>query len=289
MRRPSRTPSRADSGREFLGLPEPPTTTRLVDLAEDSSETEDDEWGADLPRLRRRTSPPREGLVAAWHNAKKKALASWNALNAFMTVPTWAALISIIIALIPPLQARISDIKPFVQAVKSAGQCSIPVTLVVLGAFFYTPPSPALPDDDDEEDNATGNGRGGIAGWVGRKLRALQRCSRSSSATQYPGENRTVFVACVSRMIVVPLVFLPVIAIVARYDFFKAAEDPIFILCAVLLVSSPTALTLAQLTQAASGDAFERLISKTISISYAVLTPPLTLVYVVVGLFFTRL
>lgn len=51
----------------------------------------------------------------------------------------------------------------------------------------------------------------------------------------------------------------------------------------------PPALTLAQITQAASGDAFERLISKTISWSYAILTPPLTLVYVVLGLVFGRL
>lgn len=56
----------------------------------------------------------------------------------------------------------------------------------------------------------------------------------------------------------------------------------------VLLVQPP-ALTLAQITQAASGDAFERLISKTISWSYAILTPPLTLVYVVLGLVFGRL
>jgi predicted permease len=53
--------------------------------------------------------------------------------------------------------------------------------------------------------------------------------------------------------------------------------------------SQPPALTLAQITQAASGDAFERLISKTISWSYAVLTPPLTLFYIFVGLLFGRL
>jgi len=57
----------------------------------------------------------------------------------------------------------------------------------------------------------------------------------------------------------------------------------------VLLVSSPPALTLAQITQAASGDAFERLISKTIFWSYCVLTPPLTILYVVIGLRLTKL
>lgn len=45
--------------------------------------------------------------------------------------------------------------------------------------------------------------------------------------------------------------------------------------------SQPPALTLAQITQAASGDAFERLISKTITWSYAVLTPPYVYVLIV--------
>lgn len=103
-----------------------------------------------------------------------------------------------------------------------------------------------------------------------------------------------MLVAVLSRMVIVPALLLPVIAVLAWYDLFEAAEDPVFILSAVLLVSSvrsrvalgskeraeadmqqPPALTLAQITQAASGDAFERLISKTISWSYAVLTPPL--------------
>ena len=83
-----------------------------------------------------------------------------------------------------------------------------------------------------------------------------------------------MFVAVVSRMIIVPLLMLPLLAAIAKWDLFEAAEDPVFILTAVVLVSSPPALTLAQITQAASGDAFERLISKTITWSYAVLTPP---------------
>ena len=80
-----------------------------------------------------------------------------------------------------------------------------------------------------------------------------------------------------------------------------------FVVSNVLLVSSPPALTLAQvrqsparyyrslefswiqITQAASGDAFERLISKTIFWSYCVLTPPLTILYVVIGLQLTKL
>jgi hypothetical protein len=89
----------------------------------------------------------------------------------------------------------------------------------VLGAFFYAPQAPDVRVDDS-------------LGYFERKLRFLK------SRGGYPGENKTVFVAVVSRMIIVPLLLLPFIALIARYDLFKAAEDPVFILSAVLLVSS---------------------------------------------------
>ena len=57
----------------------------------------------------------------------------------------------------------------------------------------------------------------------------------------------------------------------------------------MLLVSSPPALTLAQITQAASGDAFERLISRTIFWSYCVVTPPATIIYVLIGLLLSKI
>lgn len=128
-----RPPSRADSGRELLGLPEQPRHTPLVDLAEDSSESEAedaDEWDNDLPSLRRRTTPPRSPQARAWHTTKRHVKSAWTKFQSFMTVPTWAALISIFIALIPPLQAKVSAVRPFVAAVKSAGQCSSEYCLV---------------------------------------------------------------------------------------------------------------------------------------------------------------
>jgi predicted permease len=146
----------------------------------------------------------------------------------------------------------------------------------VLGAFFYTPPQP--PSTNSNLSTIPEN-----EGYIARHVRKLRNFELGNP--EYPGENRAVFVAVISRMIITPLLLLPFIAYMAKYDLFEAAEDPVFILAAVLLVSSvgsgkgqadiqPPALTLAQITQAASGDAFERLISKTISWSYAVLTPP---------------
>lgn len=104
----------------------------------------------------------------------------------------------------------------------------------MLGAFFYTPPDPAqaisLPIHEDETPRS-GNPLGG---YFERKFKAL----RHPGDPAYPGENRAVFVAVISRMIVVPAILLPAVALLARYDPFEVTEDPVFILAAVLLISS---------------------------------------------------
>jgi len=51
-----------------------------------------------------------------------------------------------------------------------------------------------------------------------------------------------------------------------------------------ILLCSPPALTLAQITAAVSGDAFERLISRTIFWSYCAVTPIVTVGSVLLGL-----
>lgn len=281
----SRTLSRTESGREFWGLPEAPRNHRIELIEEDSSDEEDEEWGNYAqPGLRLRLDPPSTKLQACWRGLQKKATSVGKSLNAFMTVPMYAALLSIFIAMVQPLQREMAKFKPLEQAIKGAGQCSIPVTLVVLGAFFYTPPSTHPPSSGPH----LGETPTRPSNFFERKFRAIAGL-RPSDQKAYPRENRTVFVAVISRMILVPMLMMPLLALMAKYDFFETAADPVFVLCTVLLVSSPPALTLAQITQAASGDAFERLISKTISWSYAVLTPPLTLIYVVIGLVFGRL
>jgi hypothetical protein len=61
----------------------------------------------------------------------------------FMTMPLYAALASFIVALTPPLQHVLSEhVQPVKGFLASAGSCSIPVTLVVLGAYFYQEQSP---------------------------------------------------------------------------------------------------------------------------------------------------
>lgn len=50
--------------------------------------------------------------------------ATAKSINAFMTVPMYAALLSIFIAVIPPLQAFLNKLEPFERAIKGAGACS---------------------------------------------------------------------------------------------------------------------------------------------------------------------
>ena len=66
-----------------------------------------------------------------WRKISAKAKVIGKSVNAFMTVPMYAALLSIFIAMIPPLQRLITKIKPFEQAVRSAGQCSSEFLLVI--------------------------------------------------------------------------------------------------------------------------------------------------------------
>ena len=112
----------------------------------------------------------------------------------------------------------------------------VPVTLVVLGAFFYSPPDPAqgiaLPVHDDAH---THKKRNPILSFFQRKLKAV---AQKPGNPNYPGENRAVFVAVISRMVIVPAILLPAVALMARYDPFTVTEDPVFILAAVLLISS---------------------------------------------------
>lgn len=102
-------------------------------------------------------------MQAFFRRTRHKLSHAARAVNQFMTVPMWSACISIVVAMIPPLQATLVRTKPLTQAITSAGQCSsessrgldmysgtwqlilgtVPLTLVVLGAFFYSPPPPA--------------------------------------------------------------------------------------------------------------------------------------------------
>ena len=72
-------------------------------------------------------------------------------------------------------------------------------------------------------------------------------------------------------------------------DVFRPCCSPVFVVVNTILLCSPPALTLAQITAVVSGDAFERLISRTIFWSYCVMTPPVTIGCVLLGLWLVKI
>jgi len=278
-------------------------------------------------RNRKTTTPTNSRLHSLVRRTRHRVKKSLHTMNEFMTVPLWAAAGSLFVALIPPLQHTLDEhVQPFKGALTAAGDCSIPLTLVVLGAYFYTPPSSegeksstdegVLPSTVTSSAGPYANGEGGNvitsngetaeretsrSSFFGsmRSMFSLHRrdskgifeSGRDFSRKEKvrPGETRTVVIAVVSRMLLTPLVLLPLMSLSAKFDIPKVFDDPVFVVSNVLLVSSPPALTLAQITQAASGDAFERLISRTIFWAYCVVTPPATIIYVLIGLIMAKL
>lgn len=178
-----------------------------------------------------------------------------------MTVPMWAALLSLIVACVRPFQHALQDhMQPVKGALVAAGNCSIPVTLVVLGAYFHTPPpenpapilappppppapAPVVEDDRDARRRSgshwssselsiatlTDNIREAIKLRVGgyKKLHSSptmrKRELREKAARK--GEGRTVFVAIMSRMILAPALVLPAIVALAYWDLQRVTDE----------------------------------------------------------------
>ena len=228
---------------------------------------------------RKRTEPSTSAFQARLRRGRHRAHRLWAGFRDFMTVPLWAAIASLVVACIRPLQHALEEhLPPVKNAIASAGDCSIPVTLVVLGAYFYSPPDTV---------DTTGTGTTAAIGTIGtvRRGRAreerlpehsLSRQSVARSASRVslfesvrdmfsmkhmggggkgkssdrslggaaakearPGETRTVVVAILSRMIITPLVLLPLMVLSTKYDLQKVFDECVFFLF-LLISPSPS-------------------------------------------------
>ncbi|PKI83151.1 hypothetical protein MVES_002919 [Malassezia vespertilionis] len=191
-----------------------------------------------------------EPRVSLWHKVWANGVVKpYHTVIEFMTVPLWTALLSFIVALIPPLQHFIVQMKPVVSAIEELGSCSIPLTVLVLGAYFVGEREQAVQLEEEGE-------------------------QRVSHIPDYSW--RTILAAVLARMILTPLIMLPILTYVCIVMREGVVDDPIFIACACLVIGSPPALTLAQISSQ-RGDPnsnVEYLISGTIFISYIVFTTP---------------
>jgi predicted permease len=108
-------------------------------------------------------------------------------------------------------------------ALNAAGNCSIPLTLVVLGAYFYEPPrNPAVRAEGPVNGIATRNSSSSL---ILNVKRLLNGGATRTSVSERPGETKTVVVAVLSRMVITPLLLLPVIALLTVLNVQPVFEE----------------------------------------------------------------
>ncbi len=185
-----------------------------------------------------------------------------------MTPPLWASVLSLVVALNQPLQHVLGvHMRPIRDAIAQAGDCSIPLTLVVLGAYFHRPPDksefPSSEPNGQQQASPVGIFRRifCLEGWKNDRGTPLQ-----ATRARNRGEGRTVFVSILARMVITPALLLPLLVFGQLQGYPRVfrecaplvanmsnvlishlhASSPVFILSLVLLLASPPALTLAQ-------------------------------------------
>ena len=242
-------PRRQNTANVFYSFPNTPahSVVRLPG-SESSFQTpygsdEDEEGDEELPRPRTIAEPTRSRLHSILRRTKRRIVKFVKAVNEFMTVPLWAALASLIVACVAPLQEFLkNDVEPLRGALNNAGHCSIPLTLVVLGAYFYTPP----PEDDkvisrrleSRPSDSTLSFSGSIRGLL--KLTDASKGKRRSRGNKsVPGETKTVIIAILSRMIITPALLMPLVVLCAKSDWHEVFDE--YVSC--FPISPPTLTT----------------------------------------------
>jgi predicted permease len=168
----------------------------------------------------------------------EKMKARIHKVNEFLTPPMWAALASLVVACIPPMQHVLeAHLSPVRGALTSAGNCSIPLTLIVLGGYFYPRKDGAnLPqirprghgeEPAPREDDCNGpralerpSSDATLAGtwsraWKGLKIKVAGTTLETAEIRK--GETATVFISVMSRMIITPILLMPACALLAKY------------------------------------------------------------------------
>lgn len=151
-----------------------------------------------------------------------------------MTVPLWAAVASLFVACFEPVKHALEvHMAPLNEAINVAGKCAVPLTLVVLGAYFFVP----HPESDCAANDLVVPHRKKTANqtWF-QHLRHLVSssltsdhqadASRRAAAQQTPPkETTTVALAVAARMLITPAVLLPFIMYATRSDWHAVFEE----------------------------------------------------------------
>lgn len=191
---------------------------------------------------------PEHTNIGAWEKIK----AGMHTVNEFMTPPMWAALASLVVACVRPIQHMLeAHLSPIRDALTTAGNCSIPLTLIVLGGYFnaandgaglpqlqsrdHDEDATPRPEEDDHEglrplerptSEATLVGTWSRA-WKGLRTKVARTNPRTPPRTpnMRKRETATVFVAVMSRMIATPLLLMPACVLLTKYATHDVFEE----------------------------------------------------------------
>ncbi|KAH3900595.1 AEC family transporter SCDLUD_003587 [Saccharomycodes ludwigii] len=170
----------------------------------------------------------------------------WNTFKSNMNPPLYAIFSSIIVASIPILKNQFYVDDGFIQhtlseSISELGMISIPLILLVLGSNLY--PS-------NETQSATHNYR------------------------------KMIIASILGRMLTPWIIILPIVVYCCKtLPSVSILGDPIFMVCAFLLCTSPPAIQLTQITQL--NEFFEAEMAGVLFWGYVVLTLPMTIITVI--------
>ena len=211
----ARAPVRRHSAHAFYSFPGTPYFSNVqlpsdpeVDSVFESSSGSDDDDEEDI-HIPAWSRPPPTFLQRVGRSLRTV----WRKITGFLTPPLWASLISLFVALCRPLQHLLEvHMHPVQGAISQAGNCSIPITLVVLGAYFYRPPEKSHSPSPSSSNWQTASFASGLREIFRLKAREQDE-QRVTPPREGKGEGKTIFVAILARMVIVPALFLPFIAL----------------------------------------------------------------------------
>lgn len=169
----------------------------------------------------------------------------WANFRNFMNPPLYAMVISIVIASVPKFQHLFFTKGTFVnttitKSITQLGSVSVPLILIVLGSNLY--PSNDIPPPS-------------------------------------PHYKQIVIGSILSRMIIPSIILLPLITLCVKFLKISILDDPIFLLVAFILTTSPPAIQLSQITQL--NNIYQKEMSGVLFWGYVVFSLPSTMIVVV--------
>ena len=173
-----------------------------------------------LPRYESVTESDGEAILPTHSRSKHCFHHSWHLivrvgaiLNSFMTVPLWSALLSLLVACIEPLKhALLNHLQPVDNAIANAGKCSVPLTLVVLGAYFHVP--------DESTKTRT------FMELIRDIRHVFRRKNLPSQENEIkPGETKTIVLAVAARMVITPVLLIPGVALATKYGWHEVFQE----------------------------------------------------------------